>query len=225
MKKAVVLLSGGMDSAVTLYSAKQDHECHVLIFYYGQKADKEIEFAQKLAEESGCEYIIMNISLPWKGSALLDDNVSIPDAQEVTGGDDIPATYVPARNIIFLSYGVSYAEAIDADAVFIGAHQLDFSNYPDCRSSFFDKFREAVKEGTKRGHEGKEVKIVTPVIDKTKKEIVELGAHLGVPFERTWSCYRNEEKPCGKCESCYFRAKAFKEAGVKDPLNSGKGKR
>ena len=218
MKKAVVLLSGGMDSAVTLYSAKQDYECHALIFYYGQKADKELTFAQKLAEDAGCEYIMMNISFPWQGSALLDEEVSIPRASEASSTDGIPSTYVPARNIIFLSYGASYAEAIGAEAVFIGAHQLDFSNYPDCRRSFIDKFRQTIKEGTRRGHEGNEVKIITPIIDKTKKEIVELGMSLGVPFENTWSCYKNGKAPCGECESCYFRIRAFQEAGMKDPL-------
>ena len=218
MKKAVVLLSGGMDSAVTLYMAKQSYECHVLIFDYGQKASREITCAERIAAEAGCPYRVMKIDLPWKGSALLDRASEIPEGR-ISGGGSIPGTYVPARNIIFLSFAVSCAEAVGAEAVFIGAHQLDFSNYPDCRGSFFESFREAVKNGTKSGSEGRPVRIETPVLNSTKKEIVAAGARLGVPFEHTWSCYKEGEEPCGACESCLLRSKAFYEAGIADPLD------
>ncbi len=220
MKKAVVLLSGGMDSAVTLYIAKQDYSCHALIFDYGQKAFKEIGCASKIAEVSGSPFQVLRISLPWKGSALLDRSIDVP-AGDVSGGGKIPATYVPARNIIFLSYAISFAEAMGAETVFIGAQQVDFSNYPDCRSSFFESFQEAIRLGTKEGMEGGGIRISTPVINKTKREIIETGIMLGVPFEHTWSCYRGDMAPCGSCESCVFRAKAFAETGVPDPLLDG----
>ena len=212
-----MLLSGGVDSAVTLYMAKQDYEIEALIFDYGQRAQKEIECAKKVAEAAEVPFKILKISLPWKGSALLDIGEEIPEG-ELSEGGEIPGTYVPGRNIIFLSFAVSFAEAIGARAVFIGAHQLDFSNYPDCREEFFKSFQKTIKRGTKRGSEGREIRIVTPVIDKTKKEIVEEGNILGVPFEYTWSCYKEGEAPCGVCESCLFREKAFDEAGAPDPV-------
>ena len=219
VKTAVVLLSGGMDSAVTLYMAQKEYKyvCHVLIFNYGQKASKEMDFARLLVEKTGSVFHKVNISLPWKGSSLIDDKIEVPK-NIIDNGSGIPSTYVPARNILFLSYGVSFAEAIGAEAVFIGAHQLDYSNYPDCRSEFFEAFQEAVNVGTKAGVEKKSVKIITPIINMTKKEIVQKGVQLGVPFENTWSCYLGDENPCMECESCKFRMQAFREAGIKDPL-------
>jgi 7-cyano-7-deazaguanine synthase len=223
MEKAVVLLSGGMDSAVTLYKARQNNECFALAFSYGQKAEKEVSSAARVAEIAGCSFTLLEISLPWKGSALLDENKDVPGYSESSQGK-IPGTYVPARNILFLSYAVSYAEAIGAASVYIGAHQLDFSNYPDCREVFFDSYREMIRKGTRSGSEGKPVEIVTPIINMTKKQIVEEGLKLGVPFEETWSCYTREDMPCGKCESCMFRAGAFKAAGISDPFFTGKNK-
>ena len=219
VKAAVVLLSGGIDSAVTLYMAQKEYKyvCHVLIFDYGQKASKEMSFARLLVEKTGSFYHRVNISLPWKGSSLLDDKIEVPKNM-IDDESGIPSTYVPARNTLFLSYGVSFAEAIGAEAVFIGAHQLDYSNYPDCRSEFFEAFQEAINVGTKAGVEKRSVKIITPIINMTKKEIVQKGAQLGVPFENTWSCYLGDEKPCMECESCKFRMQAFREAGIKDPL-------
>jgi len=217
MKKAVVLLSGGMDSAVTLGVAQKDYECYALIFDYGQRAAKEIMCARRIAEKSGCEHQTLKISLPWKGSALLDMDMAVPEGSLSPEGE-IPETYVPARNIIFLSFGVSFAEAIGAESVFIGAHQLDYSNYPDCRGEFFASFQEMSDRGTRRGVGGRGIRIGTPVLDMTKKEILATGNKLGVPFEYTWSCYQDGETPCGVCESCILRARAFSEAGVADPL-------
>jgi len=219
MKNAIVLLSGGMDSAVTLYLAKKEYMCRALIFDYGQKAKTEIGYAKKLAETAGVPYEISNITMPWKGSSLLDSAVSVPDASS-GGQDDIPNTYVPARNMIFLSFGVSFAEATGAEAVFIGAHQMDFSNYPDCRDVFFKALQGAIDKGTREGILGKGIKIVTPIIDKRKEEIVRIGSKLGVPFEHTWSCYRDGAAPCGKCESCLFRMNAFEKAGIKEQVLS-----
>ena len=217
MEKAIVLVSGGMDSAVTLYKAKQKNECFALTFSYGQKATREIDSALSVAKSAGVPCTVLDISLPWKGSALLDVDSVIPEYSASADGE-IPVTYVPARNILFLSYAVSYAEAIGAGSVFIGAHQLDFSNYPDCREVFFDSYRNMVNKGTRTGSEGRPVEIVTPIINMTKKQIVEEGVRLGVPFGETWSCYSQGETPCGKCESCMFRSRAFQEAGVPDPF-------
>ncbi len=216
-KKAVVLLSGGLDSATTLYWAKkQGFRCYGLIFDYGQRHYKEIGSARRIARRANCDYRIVKFSLPWKGSSLLDRKIKIPVS---TSG--APNTYVPGRNTIFLSFAVSYAEAIGAQAIFIGANQIDFSGYPDCRTDFYRAFREVIRRGTKAGVEGKRIKILTPLINKTKGEIVRLGSRLGVPYELTWSCYKGGKKPCGKCDSCLFREKGFKGAGVADPLAYG----
>lgn len=217
MKKAVVLLSGGMDSAVTLYIARKDYECYALIFDYGQKAEKELDCARLIAAQGAFGYRELKISLPWKGSALLDDEVDIPqdDNMDIK---KIPSTYVPARNLIFLSFGISYAEAIEAEALFIGANQLDYSNYPDCRDVFYQSFKDTVDKGTKSGVEGTGILIKTPIINLAKKDIVSAGVELGVPLQYTWSCYTNDDKPCGKCESCILRAKGFEAAGELDTL-------
>ncbi len=217
MKKAVVLLSGGLDSAVTFFIAKREYECHALVFDYGQKAVREIESAKRLAKEAQTFFQVVKLPLSWRGNALTDNAIEIP-AGDLSARGGIPVTYVPARNIVFLSFGISFAETIGAEAVFIGAHQLDFSNYPDCRSSFFESFQETVRRGTKSGVNGEGIKIMTPIIDMTKKRIVEEGIKLGVPFQHTWSCYAGGATPCGSCESCLLRAKGFAEAGNDDPL-------
>lgn len=211
MERAVVLLSGGLDSATTLYLAKKrGFHCSCLSFDYGQRHKRELDSAKKIAKAAGCTYQMLKIKLPWGGSSLLDSKTDIP-----TRGRGIPNTYVPARNIIFLSFALSFAEAIGARAIFIGANALDFSGYPDCRPEFYRAFNKVIVTGTKKG---KAIKIETPLINKSKAEIIKLASCLGVPYELTWSCYRGGKSPCGRCDSCYFRAKGFQEAGLADPL-------
>ena len=208
----MVLLSGGLDSATALYFAKaKGYICHCLIFDYGQLHKKEIIQAVNIAKASACAYKILKIDFPWKGSALLDRKIKVPE--KITKG--IPATYVPARNIIFLSFALSFAETIKAQAIFIGAHAQDYSGYPDCRPDFFKAFVKMAKAGTSCG---RRIRILVPLLNKNKAQIISIGQKLGVPFNLTWSCYRGARRICGKCDSCRWRAKGFKEAGLADPL-------
>lgn len=217
-RQAVVLLSGGLDSAVTLYIAKdKGYRPLCLIFDYGQRHRCEIESAKKIAQIARCRFKVLKIDLTHKKSALLDQHLELPKHASL----GIPATYVPARNIIFLSFALSFAETLGESAVFIGAHAEDYSGYPDCRPEFFRAFERMVKLGTKSGVEGKEIKIFTPLINKKKSEIIREGLRLGVPFGLTWSCYKGGRLPCGKCDSCYYRAKGFRELGIEDPLLVG----
>ena len=220
-RKAVILLSGGLDSATTLYFAKdKGYECFCLIFDYGQRHKRELESAKAIAGKAGCAWRIVKISLPWKGSSLLDRKINIPLVIRAPEhkSTSIPNTYVPGRNIIFLSFALSYAEAIGAGSIFIGANAIDYSGYPDCRPEFYNAFIKAANLGIKAGVEGKKIKVITPLIRKTKAQIVRLGIGLGVPYGLTWSCYRGGKTPCGKCDSCNFRAKGFQEARIRDPL-------
>ncbi len=214
-------MSGGLDSATTLYIAKKlGFKCFCLIFDYGQRHGKEIKSAKAIAKSANCQSQVIKISLPWKGSALLDREIKIPwstRAPEHQSTRVIPSTYVPARNIIFLSFALSYAESIGASAIFIGAHSQDYSGYPDCRPQFYRAFSRVITCGTKAGVEKRRIEIKTPLINKNKAEIIKLGKRLGAPFARTWSCYQGAKIPCGKCDSCYFRAKGFQEAGINDP--------
>jgi 7-cyano-7-deazaguanine synthase len=231
MKKAVVLLSGGLDSATALYWAKHEgYQCFCLTLDYGQRHKKEIIYAKKQAQAAHCPIKVLRIKLPWKGSSLLDEKMSLPDVAKSSpsaeGGPayggrqankEIPNTYVPGRNLIFLSFALSYAEAIQAEAVVIGANALDYAGYPDCRPEFYQALDKTVQLGTKAGQEARPIKILVPLAHKTKAEIIRLGTELGVAYEHTWSCYQAEEAPCGKCASCFFRAKGFSEAGREDP--------
>lgn len=226
-KRAIVLLSGGLDSSTTLYWAKRKgFKCFCLLFDYGQRHRREIDSAKRIAKRAECSYRVIKINLPWKGSSLLDKKVAITKgvrAYERQSTRIIPNTYVPARNTIFLSFALSYAETISAEAIFIGANAIDFSGYPDCQPQFYRVFSKVIKSGTKAGRERKKIRIFTPLIDKTKAEIIKMGMRLGVPYELTWSCYKGGKKPCGKCDSCLFREKGFREAGIVDPLFKGNG--
>lgn len=219
-KSCVVLLSGGLDSATVLYLArKRGFSPFCLIFDYGQRHSREIESAKKIAGSAKCPYKLVKISLPWQGSSLLDNRRKIPEA-DIAGVKDkgqIPSTYVPARNLIFLSLALSLAETIGSKAIFIGANAVDFSGYPDCRPEFYRAFEKVISRGTKAGAEKRKIRVWTPLIKLTKAGIIKLGLKLGVPYELTWSCYQGKKRPCGKCESCFYRAKGFQEAGKLDP--------
>lgn len=210
-KKAVILLSGGIDSAAALYLAKKKgYRLFALLFDYGQKHKKELRCAKNLALLNKVEWKCLKVSLPWSRSSLTSFQKKVPK----NPSGRIPSTYVSGRNLIFLSYAASYAESIGAESIFIGAHTLDYSGYPDCRKNFLEAFNQAVNLGIV----GKKIKIRYPFIADTKKEIINSGLNLGVPFELTWSCYQGRRKPCLRCDSCRFRNNAFSELGIKDPL-------
>jgi 7-cyano-7-deazaguanine synthase len=216
-KKAIVLLSGGLDSATVLYHAiSKGYQVHVLSFDYGQRHKKELLFAEKLAHANNVKIYKLRIAFPWKGSSLFGGRIKLPKGR--MGRKSIPSTYVPARNIIFLSFALSYAEAINAATIFIGANQIDYSNYPDCRNDFLNAFKKMASKGTKSGVSGKRISIEAPLIGMKKKDIIIKAYKLGVPFQYTWSCYKGGKYPCGVCDSCIIRKNGFKEAGIKDAL-------
>lgn len=211
-QRAVVLLSGGLDSATVLYYAlAKGYECHCLLFDYGQRHKKELLAAGRLARRAQCPYHVITVKLPWGGSTLVGAATSAFSPKlrsSVT--KDLPATYVPGRNTIFLSFALSFAETIAAGTVFIGANAIDYSGYPDCRPGYYRAFNRVMKEL------GTQVAIKAPLLRLDKAGIIKLGQKLGVPYELTWSCYAGGSRPCGKCDSCRFRAKGFKEAGMID---------
>lgn len=220
-RRAVVLVSGGLDSAVAATVAKcERYELYVLTVDYGQRNRKEIEAAKKVADALRAkEHKILEVPLKEFGaSALTDKKIPVPknrSKEEI--GKGVPSTYVPARNTVFLALGLAYAEAVDAQAVFIGAHALDYSGYPDCRPEFFEKFNELAKLATKAGIEGDAPKILAPLVGWTKAKIVETGHDLKAPMKHTWSCYEGGAHPCGTCDSCQIRRDAFAQAGFPDP--------
>ncbi len=222
MKRAVVLLSGGLDSSTALAMALKDgFEVHALTFDYGQRHRKEVEAARAVARRLGAaEHKVMSIDLTQiGGSALTSGAIAVPEGRSMEEiGRGIPSTYVPARNTIFLGLAEAWAEVLGAEAVYIAANFLDSSGYPDCRPEFFQAFQEIARLGTKRGVEGGTLEIRTPLIHMGKADIVRMGAKLGVPFELTWSCYIGGEKACGRCDSCLLRLKGFREASLEDPL-------
>ncbi len=215
-------MSGGLDSAAALHIAQHSgFDCSCLIFDYGQRHNREIASAKRIARKAGCPFKVLKIGFPWKGSSLVDKTAPLPLRDDkITGQRDngIPSTYVPGRNIIFLSFALSFAESINASAIFIGAHCQDYSGYPDCRPEFFRAFAQVIASGTKAGAQKKKISIKAPLLRMTKAEIIRQGSRLKVPFHLTWSCYKGGKIPCAKCDSCLYRAKGFKEAGLKDPL-------
>ncbi len=221
-KKAIVLFSGGLDSTTVLFQAlKEGYTVHALTIQYGQLHFKEIDSAKRIAGDLGVPHEVVHLSLPWKGSSLVDSELKLPknrSANEMETG--IPSTYVPARNTLFLSYALSWAEASQADSVWIGANAIDYSGYPDCRPDFLAAMENVYCLGTKLGREGNPIKIKAPLVEKTKSDIVKLALSLKVPLEQTWSCYQGDDQPCEKCDSCQLRAKGFQEAGEKDPILS-----
>jgi len=220
--KAVILLSGGLDSSTVLYKAKADGcECYAISFDYQQRHRRELNSAMLVAQNAGVrEHQVVNFDLrQWGGSALTDDKIDLPQARSLDEmSQNIPVTYVPARNTIFLSFALGYAEAIAAERVYIGVNALDYSGYPDCRPDYIQAMQEVFRLGTKQGREGKPTAIVAPLINLKKTEIIQLGNALGVPWELTWSCYGGGDAACGVCDSCRLRLAAFDELGLQDPI-------
>ena len=220
MTKAVVLLSGGMDSATALAVAKSNScSCYALSIDYGQRNKYEIRAAQSVAEHMGVlEHKIISLDLTdFGGSALTDKTFDIP----LIESPGIPVTYVPARNTIFFSLALAWCEVINGDYIYSGVNAIDYSGYPDCRPKFIESFEQTANLATKAGVNGNQFKIHTPLIDLTKAEIVKKGTELGVDYGITTSCYDPHENgnPCGHCDACILRLKGFMEAGLEDPLN------
>lgn len=220
-ESAVVLLSGGLDSATALYWAHRVKKwrCRALLFDYGQRHKKELRSARALAEGLKVPHQTVRVQLPWGGSSLLSNRQPLPrHALGHIGKGPLPSTYVPARNTLFLAYALSWADVLGAPHLVIGANALDYSGYPDCRPHFLRAMERTGRLGTRLGTEGhRPPKIWAPLLHLTKKGIVRLGQKLGVPFERTWSCYAGKSQPCGTCDSCLLRAQGFQQAGLVDP--------
>lgn len=221
MKKAVILFSGGLDSTTCLAIAKSlGFECYLLSMRYGQKHSVELEAAKRIAsKENVSDHQIITLPLHYIAkSSLTRDDMDVTDFKD---SHEIPNTYVPARNTIFLSLALSYAESLGAYDIFAGVNAVDYSHYPDCRPDYINAFEKLATLATKEGVNGEQFRIQTPLIDLTKAEIIQKGLSLGVDYSQTVSCYRANEKgeACGRCDSCAFRQKGFKDAGVQDPTH------
>ena len=225
-KKAVLLLSGGLDSTTLLaLASSQGYHVHALSFRYGQRHAAEISAARKIAEHYGViQHVVMDIDLRAFGGSALTAEIAVPKDRAVDVAADIPITYVPARNTIFLSFALAWAEALGAADIFIGVNALDYSGYPDCRPEFIHAFERMARLATRAGVEANEaeqlISVRTPLIDMSKKEIIELGLSLGVDYALTTSCYDPSEfgEACGHCDACQLRLKGFEEAGAEDPI-------
>ncbi|XVK27640.1 7-cyano-7-deazaguanine synthase QueC [Pectinatus frisingensis] len=218
--KAVILLSGGLDSTTCMAVAKsKGYELYPISFDYHQRHSIELQSAQKVAKFFGVKkHLIINTNMDAiGGSALTDKSIAVPDRNP--DDDDVPVTYVPARNLTFLSYALGYAEVLDAAHIYIGVNAVDYSGYPDCRPEFIAKFQNLADYATKAtATDGKKIIIETPLQNLSKKDIILLGTKLGAPFHLTRSCYNGGEKACGHCDSCKLRLRGFAEAGLKDPI-------
>jgi 7-cyano-7-deazaguanine synthase len=216
ISRAIVLLSGGMDSCVCAALAVRDHEAAALHVSYGQRTEmRELQSFQAICDRLGIHdrLVVRNEALrAIGGSALTDTDIAVPESHAI--GSGVPVTYVPFRNAHFLSVAVSWAEVLGAQKIYIGAVEPDSSGYPDCRPAYYRAFNEVIRTGTKEG----KIEIVTPLIAMRKHEIVTLGLELGAPFDLTWSCYQREDRACGVCDSCALRLRAFRDAGAKDPI-------
>jgi 7-cyano-7-deazaguanine synthase len=224
MARAVCLLSGGLDSAVCLaFARRQGYECHALSFDYGQRHRIELEAARRVAESLGAaRQVVVRIDLRVFGGSALTDDIAVPKSRTADDMESgIPITYVPARNTIFLSFALAWAEVLGAADIFIGVNAIDYSGYPDCRPEFIEAFERMAGLATKAGVEGAALlRVQTPLIQMSKAQIVRLGAELGVDFLLTHSCYDPDEagRACGACDSCQLRLKGFDEAGLRDPV-------
>ena len=218
--KAVLCLSGGMDSCVCAALAARDYDVYALHFGYGQRTEaRELQAAQEVARQTGAkDFMHLKIDLFRRigGSALTDASIAVPDAShhESQIGAEIPVTYVPFRNAHFLSAAVSWAEVLGAKTIVIGAVEQDSSGYPDCRPAYYEAFNALIRQGTK----DRDIRVETPLIRLKKSEIVRLGVELGAPLDVSWSCYSGEREACGVCDSCVLRLRAFREAGESDPI-------
>jgi 7-cyano-7-deazaguanine synthase len=224
MARAVVLLSGGLDSATTLAIARdRGYECYAISFAYGQRHRTELAAAARIARALGAaEHREVDIPIgQLGGSALTDARIEVPEH----GGDGIPVTYVPARNTVFLSMALAWAEVLEAQAIFLGVNAVDYSGYPDCRPEFIAAFQTLADIATKQGVEGNPVRIEAPLLDMTKADIIRRGVALGVDYSVTVSCYNadKEGRACGRCDSCRLRREGFRAAGVADPTRYFEG--
>ena len=216
--RAIVLLSGGLDSATLLAIARSSgREVFTLTFDYGQRHAVELQMARALSASQGAaDHLEMEIDLTVLGGSALTDSIDVP--RNSVDDEGIPVTYVPARNMIFLSIATAYAEVIDADEVWIGANAVDYSGYPDCRPEFIEAFQAVVDVGTKSGVERSRPQIIAPLIEMSKGEIIEAGIDLGLDYSETSSCYDpDDDGACGECDACLIRKRGFEEAGIDDP--------
>jgi 7-cyano-7-deazaguanine synthase len=222
---AVVLLSGGLDSSTVLAIAKErGFAVTAVTVDYGQRHARELESARAVAQSMGVrDHLFLRVELGEEvDSSLTRGDREVPRDREIDGAG-IPSTYVPSRNIIFLSVAASIAESRGAEAIFIAANSVDFSGYPDCTPEFLEAFRRTLDVGTKAGRDGRGIRVEAPVLRMTKKEIVSEAVRLGVPLELTWSCYVGGDRACGRCDSCRLRLRGFSQAGVEDPLEYEEG--
>ena len=221
--KAVVLVSGGLDSTTCLAMAREKgFDLYALTFNYGQRHDHELNSAKMVVDFFNIQnHSIIDIDLAQFGGSALTDKIDVPKKRDLSDMAEIPVTYVPARNTVFLSLALAWAEVLGSFDIFIGVNALDYSGYPDCRPEYISSFEKTANLATKAGVSGSSFRMHTPLIDMTKSEIVKVGMDLGVDYSLTSSCYDPDQEgnPCGLCDACYLRLKGFKEAGIIDPLN------